>query len=677
MIPYILPSQNSNVAPYPRTAIDMNNQPLASPKSAAIQWHSQPHPSPSLHGQHSVSALHHADQSTSGNIASRSFVEFHTGREDVDGFQLATTQAMSPEISVVRGEEHRGGGGGGQAGERSVNSHRSILSMSEQAASMPMTLAWPLHPHALHYAGSSGGDSVRVMTCRNCRAEHYNTAVYSCVERGCNYHVCLACALEQLAAVNEVKRTEKDRERAEHQQQQQTRQKKGGRKSSKEDEQGGKTEPMMQRWDKAEVGEGELVMKDGDVTTLDPSTVPPVTYTKDRMKREYRSTRQWILSVERDAEELGLPLTFACALHPERPLVYHAISPLPPVKLLHPNGTPDGVLSLSSSVTRPPPQSTDRYFCDAILSPYCMSHDLNKNLRPVYADPHTGYRLCLPCHRWYLLDLFSRMRATMSYERADEKIRQRMPEYYRSRDEDSRAVEYAYVVNRRDVVWERKRKYALYVAGVSVALLLVLLNAIITMQDGGVSYELLNVTLILVGAVCAGLSSQALVSRLFAAHRLCMMHSRCIDSTYLDPALAYFFDTPRIQPLPISALNPKQRDRLSDVYRHHTAVASRQRSVLWSALLADVLLWMAIGLLIAASVLLFVQVVCGLAIYGGVDNCAIRAGVPVGVLLFFVLLYPLMFSAMVRMSAWMTRKRDASAMYAKEERQRTKWQRRE
>ena len=677
MYPFILPAPSSNATPYPRTGVALTDQPLTSPKSAAaIQWHSQPQPSPSLGAQPpSISALHHTDQSAS-DIASRSFVEFHTARDDVDGFNLATTSALSPEISTIRPEDR------GQVGERSVNSHRSILSVSEQAASMPMTLPWPFHPHLLHYAGSSSGDSVRVMSCRKCRAEHYNTAVYSCIERGCNYHICLACALEQLAALNEVKRTERDKVEREPTivaGQQQVKQTRKGRKSSKEDEvNGGKADHLMQRWDRAEVGEGELVHKDGDVTTLDVSVVPPVSYTQDRMKREYRSTKQWIRSIEREARDLGLPLSFACSLHADHTLSFHAVSPLSPVKLVHPNNTPPDGASLSYPANNhSAASSTDRYFCDAILSPYCMSHDLNKNLRPVYACPHCGYRLCLPCHRWYLLDLFSRMRATMSYERADEKIRQRMPEYYRSRKEDSRAIEYAHVMNRREVVWERKRRYALYVTAVSVLLLVVLFNAIITLQDSSVSYQLLNVTLLLVGCICAGLLSSALVSRLFTAHRLCMSHTRSVDSSYLDPSLAYFFDTSRIQSIPISALTPKQRDRLSDLYRHHTFVHYQQRTVIWSSLLADFLLWCAIGLLVAAVVLLYVDVVCDLEVYNVVDNCAIRAGVPVGALLFLVLLYPLWFSAMLRTSSWVERKKTERRLYAKEERQRTKWQRRE
>ena len=673
MIPYILPSPHSNVSQYPRTAVEMNQQPLASPMSAAnIQWHSQQGaPSPSLRGQpQSISALHHADQSTS-DIASRSFVEFHTGH-DVDGFNLAAPQVLSAEHSSVRAE-HRG-----QVGETSVNGHRSILSVSEQAASMPMTLSWPLHPHVLHYAGSSSGDSVRVMSCRNCRAEHYNTAVYSCVESSCNYHVCLACALEQLAAVNEAKRTEKEKADRELGNGQQPRQNKKGARTRKEEEAAstGKSEQLMQRWDRAEVGEGELVLKDPDVTQLDLSVVPPVSYTRDRLKREYRSTKQWVHSIETEAGELRLPLTFACALHPDHTLLYHAVSPLPPVKLLHPNNTPPDAMSYTSA-PRQAASATDRFFCDAILSPYCMSHDLNKHLRPVYACPHCGYRLCLPCHRWYLLDLFSRMRATMSYERADEKIRQRMAEYERSRVEDSRAVEYAHVVTRREVAWERKRKYALYVVAAAVLLLVVLFNAIVTLQDGGVSLQLLNVTLILIGCVCAGLLASALVSRLFTAHRLCVSHAHTIDSTYIDPQLAYFFDTNRIQPLAISALTPKQRDRLSDLYRHHTFVQHQQRVVLWSSLAADALLWSAVGLLVAAIVLLYVQVVCGLSTYSAIDSCAVRSGVPVGALLFLVLLYPLWFSAIGRTSGGLERRRVEMRMHAKEERQRTKWQRRE
>ena len=676
MIPFIMPAP-STVGPYPRTGVEMGKQPLASPNSAAaIQWHSQPQPSPSLRAQPpSISALHHADQSSS-DVASRSFVEFHTSRDDVDGFNLATTSAISPEISAVRQQQHDDRTA--HAHERSVNSHRSILSVSEQAASMPMTLAWPMHPHVLHYAGSSSGDSVRVMSCRHCQNEHYNTAVYSCVERGCNYHVCLACALEQLAAVNEVKRTERDKaERSiaptiNQQQQQQQQQARQLRKGRREDDQTGKTESLMQRWDRPEVGEGELVLKDGDVTLMDVSVVPPVSYSQDRMKREYRSTKQWVRSIEREAVELGLPLTFACSLHADHTLLYHAVSPLPPVKVLHSEQTLD-----SGSSSRAPTSSTDRYFCDAILSPYCMSHDLNKTLRPVYACPHCGYRLCLPCQRWYLLDLFSRMRATMSYERADEKIRQRMPEYHISREEDSRAIEYAQVMNRREFLWERKRKQGLYVTAISVLLFVVLLNAVITLQDSSVSYQLLNVTLILIGSICAGLLSSALISRLFTSHRLCMSHSRSIDATYLDPSLAYFFDTARIQSIPISALTPKQRDRLSDLYRHHTFVHYQQRTVLWSSLGADLLLWAAIGLLVAAVVVLFVDVVCSLAVYDGVENCAVRAGVPAGVLLVVVLLYPLLFSGMLRTAGWLERKKVERMMYAKEERQRTKWQRRE
>ena len=73
-------------------------------------------------------------------------------------------------------------------------------------SSLPSTLQWPLHPHPLVYAGTSSGNSVHICTCRNCRSEHYNTAVYSCIERGCNFHICIQCALEQITAMREQER---------------------------------------------------------------------------------------------------------------------------------------------------------------------------------------------------------------------------------------------------------------------------------------------------------------------------------------------------------------------------------------------------------------------------------------------------------------------------------------
>jgi len=72
-----------------------------------------------------------------------------------------------------------------------------------------------------------------------------------------------------------------------------------------------------------------------------------------------------------------------------------------------------------------------------------------------------------------------------------------------------------------------------------------------------------------------------------------------------------------------------------------------------------------------------VDVVCKLAVYDAVDNCAVRAGVPAGVLLVVVLLYPVLFSGILRTASWLERKKLERRMYSKEERQRTKWQRRE
>ena len=656
MIPYILPASSpTNAGMNGRRDVEMTSHPLASPKSTPhIEWHPQPHPSPSL------SAFH--DQSASTNdIASRSFVEFHHNQLDPpEELHLGTTQgATSAEVSQVR-----------DRGEYSVTS-RMGMAMADHAANMPTVLTWPLHPHPLHYAGSSSGDSVRIMTCRHCRSEHYNSAVYSCVERGCNFHVCLACALEQLSAVSEAKAQAQGGQPG-------VGKKKTARKGSREAED--KAEALMrseerQRWDhRAQgVGEGELVMQkvEPGVTAVDVGQVMPVTYTRDRLKREFHSTKQWIGAVEYDAGRLGLRLSSPCSLHVEHALLYHAISPPPPVSL------PSRKSSGGGPVVRPTPALTDRYFCDAVLSPYCMSHDLNKHLRPVYACPHCNFRLCLPCYRWYLLDHFSRLRSSMSYEAADERIVHLMREYKRTRREDSRAIAYSEVMLRKDATWEERRRYGYCIAVVSTLLTFVLVNAQLTMTDSGVSYQLLNVILILIGSIAASLASASLTTYALQSHVHCITHYRTIDSLYLDPSLSFFFHTPRTTALPISAVTPKQRDRLSDLYNHHGEVIAYQRIVLWSTLAALLLLICGIGLLIAGVTVLMIDVVCGLALYGGEDWCEIRAGVPVAVLLLMVLMWGVWIELVKRTWGGVRRYIEESKMSSKEEKQRTKWQRRE
>ena len=668
MIPFILPSPTGTAATTngARRDLEMTSQhPLTSPRSSVaphIEWHPQPGASPSL------SAFH--DQSASNDIASRSFVEFHHNQHDPpEELHLGTTAAASAEVSQVR-----------DRGEYSVNS-RMGMAMADHAANMPTVLSWPLHPHPLHYAGSSSGDSLRITACRNCRAEHYNSAVYSCVERGCNFHICLACALEQLTAVTEAKQRDAHHGHpaAHLTAAPAAARSKKSRKGSKEKEPADDRADYAadrQRWDRSQgVGEGELVMKvEPGVTAVDVGQLQPITYTRDRLKREYESTKHWIAAVEYDARQLGMRLSTPCSLHPDHPLIYHAISPPPPVHL--PQRKPSGGAA-GSSAAKPAPALTDRYFCDAVLSPYCMSHDLNKHLRPVYACPHCNYRLCLPCYRWYLLDHFSRLRSSMSYEAADERIEMLMVEYRRSRQADAQAMAYSEVMSRREATWEEKRRYAHWVAVASALLAIVLINAMLTMADAGVAYALLNVVLILIGAITGGMGSASLSAYCTRAHRRCIAHYRTIDSLYLDPTLAFFFHTQRAQAIPIAAVTPKQRDRLSDVYSHHASVIGLQRAVLRATLASLLLLVCASGLLVAGVVVLIIQVVCELQVYQGVGVCQVRAGVPVAVLLFVVLMWTFWIELLGRVFEWMRRTRDEWKMYAKEERQRTKWQRRE
>ena len=691
MIPFILPTNAASTnGPTQRRDIELTSaHPLASPKSsvaaAQIEWHPQPHPSPSL------SAFH--DQSASNDIASRSFVEFHHNQLDApDDLHLGTTQGgTSAEVSQVR-----------DRGEYSVNS-RMGMSMAEHAANMPTVLHWPTHPYPLHYAGSSTGDSLRIMTCRNCRQEHYNSAVYSCVERGSNFHICLACALEHLSAQSEAKRdtgggggqhkVDIGPPTAAGAPQKKKRNTGGGGQHAEAED---KAEALMRpeerahqlpqqpppqrpssRWDhKAQgVGEGEMVMShkmEPGVTAIDVGQAIPISYTKDRLKREYESTKAWIAAVEYDAATLGLRLVIPCSLHPDHPLIYHAISPPPPVTL--PSHKPSAG---SPTASRALPAVTDRYFCDAVLSPYCMSHDLNKHLRPVYCCPHTNYRLCLPCYRWYLLDHFSRLRSSMSYEAADERIVLLMKEYNRTRTEDKRAIAYSDVVYRKEAQWEDKRRQGHLVAAVSTLLAIVLVNAVITMTDASVAYQLLNVILVLVASLAAALGSSSLTSYALRSNQRCLAHQRSIDALYLDPSLSFFFHTSRTSSIPIAAVTPKQRDRLGDIYHHHSAVIGLQSTVLRASAASLLLLLCGCGLLVSGVVVLLIDVVCGLQVYEGVQWCEVRTGVPVALLLMVVLMWGLWLDVIARAWTWFRRTADDIRMYRREEKQRTKWQRRE
>jgi hypothetical protein len=387
--------------------------------------------------------------------------------------------------------------------------------------------------------------------------------------------------------------------------------------------------------------------------------------------------------VEYDARQLSMRLSFSCSLHPEHALLYHPVSPPPRSSSVNKTvSSPDATLPTSSSspnssfraITSP----SDAYFCDAVISPYCMSHDLNKHLRPVYACSHCNYRLCLPCYRWYLLDSFSRLRASLSYEAADAKVEALMREWRRSRGEDQRAITNSDVMARKEGQWLSNRRQGWYIAGASAVLAVALINAMLTLPDNGVAAgPLLNVVLILIAALCVALAASSLCNFVVSSQRRCAAHYRAIDALYLDPTLAFFFQTVKPSPLPLSAITPKQRDRISDIYSHQVAVRTTQRNATSYSLLAVLLLFAASGLFVAGASYLFISVLCSLSMYQFESACEVRSGVPVAVLLFAVVVWTLWVQVVSRAWRWLLRVKRRVEMHRREERQRTKWQRRE
>jgi hypothetical protein len=187
----------------------------------------------------------------------------------------------------------------------------------------------------------------------------------------------------------------------------------------------------------------------------------------------------------------------------------------------------------------------------------------------------------------------------------------------------------------------------------------------------------MNVIVILVASAAASLAAFSLSRHIQQSQQRFSLHHRAIDAVYNDPALAYFFAQNRPKPLPLTALTPRQRDRISDLYSHQVSVLVTQSNTVYYRWLFLLLCFMSSGLMIGGVVYLFISVLCSLTEYGDWTECQVRTAVPVAVLLFVVVIWRLWLQLIARLWGVVLRERNRSDMYRREERHRTKWQRRE
>ena len=567
--------------------------------------------------------------SASVNRPSHTHVEFHHNIDMDDTF------VDSREVSV--GGVGGGGGGGGHVSASRAStgtpSPSTTGTASAYPSSLPSTLQWPGHPHPLVYAGTSSGNSVHICTCRHCRSEHYNTAVYSSVERSSNFHICIQCALEHITAVREQERINAQQRR--------------GALHNGHNGKHGVVAGMEGKYD-----------DDDEAVDIDMTQRVPIK--GGRRGKVSQSVRRWMTGVLASSSSLGIPLVLVTHHH-AHPLLYTPVTPFH----LH-EAVEDKLHThtpLLSSI------SADRWNCSSTSSHTCIAYQspaLQSSI-PTYSCSHCAYRLCFPCLR----QLYIKRNAALNEEpnpaspAAQYARYDNMAVVKANRLLDSTVSTYSDIVPTERAIHHRQRTGD-YLMGFAAFFAVLLLHAMI-LAFAGLNSELenewTNIILILIFAVVAAVSMKAVnrlieqqQTRMMAAMiRLCNYYQE-LDFQHLlvpqgkhapapqagqsttglpaDPgSLVHLNYSVRVQ-----HLSPRQRHILLSVYHQQAEIFRYQSNTPFWALLSLLLLLACEALVSVAVLLVFVIVLCRIPSNQLIDSCQTKLGVPIGIGLFLSLM---------------------------------------
>ena len=536
---------------------------------------------------------------------SGSHVEFHHTLDMDDTYVGdATHELSSQQLSA--------------ASRASGHTPSPSTTISAYPSALPSRLSWPLHAHPLVYAGTSSGSSVHICSCRNCRSEHYNTAVYSCLEQGCNYHICIQCALQHYTAIREQERQQQMKRR-------------GGAA-------GGKAA--------ASSLEGKYEDDAEDAVDVDMTQRMPIRGgAAGAYARISAQSRQWMQAVHASASSTAIPLVLSIHHHPH-PLLYTPITPLQ----LH----ADTENKLHTHTPLLSSMSADRWNCSATSSHRCIAYQspASQSSIPTYSCSHCAYRLCFPCIRQQYLK-----QATSDAARGEVNT-----VLANQRTLDATVQSWSEVALSEEQLRHRQDNCN-YLIGFSAFFAVLLLHAMLGLFSALTDYienQWTNVILILIFAAIAGIACKALnrliqqqnVSLWSAMIRLCNYYQE-LDFQHLLVPQGKQHHTPSQHPdtaggngpvhlnygVHLSYLSPRQRHVVQSVYHQQAEIFRYQSNApLWSLL--SLLFLMASEALIAAAVLIvFVVVLCRLPENVLIGSCETRLGVPIGIGLFCSLLF--------------------------------------
>ena len=486
-------------------------------------------------------------------------------------------------------------------------------------SSLPSTLNWPMHPHPLVYAGTSSGNSVHICKCRNCGSEHYNTAVYSSIERGANYHICIQCALEQITALREQERQQQLNRRAG---------KSGG-----------------------PIAEGKYEEDDDAVDVDMTHRVPIKAMAGASANRVSRSNRRWMTSVAASASSIGIPLLYTSAHHPH-PLLYTPVTPF----TLH--GHIEDKLHthtpLLSSI------SADRWNCSSTASHSCIAFQSPslKTSIPTYSCSHCAYRICFPCLRHQHIKQTTTSASPSSSGLQTPYVSQQRQEAL-THLRNNRVIEsaintYCNVVHNEESLHHRQR-LGNYIIGFSAFLAVFLLNTMLQLffsLNDYIENEWTNVIIMLIFSALSAIIMKS-INRLILAHqqhltqamlRLCNYYQEMDFQQLLvpqgkntPPSNSQLANSPPIDAVVVlnyrirlSHLTPRQKHIVNAVYYLHSEIFRYQNNTPLFSLLSLFFMVAAEGLLAAAIVVLFVVVLCRLPANVLLSHCEARLGVPIG-----------------------------------------------
>ena len=549
---------------------------------------------------------------SNGYRPSMTHVEFHHTLDMDDTFVESRDDSMMRTVSRPS----------------TVNDHSSHHSPSPSTtitaypSSLPSTLNWPMHPHPLVYAGTSSGNSVHICKCRSCGSEHYNTAVYSCIERGCNFHICIQCALEQITALREQER-----------QQQLTR--RAGKSGI------------------ASIAEGKYEEDDDAVDVEMTHRVPIKATVGGAANRVSRSNRRWMTSVAASASSIGIPLLYTSAHHPH-PLLYTPVTPF------HLHGHIEDKLHthtpLLSSI------SADRWNCSSTASHSCIAYQspsLTSSI-PTYSCSHCAYRICFPCLRHQHIKQTTTSTPTgttgLQAPQVSQQRQEALTHLRNNRGIEAAINTYCNVVHSEESLHHRQR-LGNYLIGFSSFLAVLLLHAMLLTWgtlDDYIETEWANVIIMLIFSSLAAITMKA-INRLILSHqqhltqsmlRLCNYYQELDfqqllipQGKHTPPSNSQLHSSPPIEPsmivlnyrIRLSHLTPRQKHIVNAVYYLHSEIFRYQNNTPLFALLSLFFLVAAEALLAAAIVLLFVVVLCRLpSVDVLLDSCETRLGVPIG-----------------------------------------------